>query len=48
MGLKLSVLLEMNAVQFTLDGFELLFFSTVSTMAPLSGTTLAYFTLTLP
>ena len=27
----LSVLLKMNAVQFTLDGFELLFFSTIST-----------------
>ena len=26
-----SVLLKMNAVQFTLDGFELLFFSTIST-----------------
>ena len=28
---KLSVLLKMNAVQFTLDGFELLFFSAIST-----------------
>ena len=27
----LSVLLKMNVVQFTLDGFELLFFSTIST-----------------
>ena len=27
----LSVLLKMNAVRFTLDGFELLFFSTIST-----------------
>ena len=27
----LSVLLKMNAVEFTLDGFELLFFSTIST-----------------
>ena len=27
----LSVLLKMNAVQFTLDGFELLFFSRIST-----------------
>ena len=27
----LSVLLKMNAVQFTLDGFEILFFSTIST-----------------
>ena len=27
----LSVLLKMNAVQFTLDGFELLFLSTIST-----------------
>ena len=27
----LSVLLKMNAVQITLDGFELLFFSTVCT-----------------
>ena len=26
-----SVLLKMNAVQFTLDGFEILFFSTIST-----------------
>ena len=29
--LRLSVLLKMNAVQFTIDGFELLFFSTIST-----------------
>ena len=29
--LKLSVLVKMNAAQFTLDGFELLFFSTIST-----------------
>ena len=28
---RLSDLLKMNAVQFTLDGFELLFFSTIST-----------------
>ena len=27
----LSVLLKMNAVQLTLDGFEILFFSTIST-----------------
>ena len=27
----LSVLLKLNAVQYTLDGFELLFFSTIST-----------------
>ena len=30
-GTKLSVLLKMNAVQFKLDGFELLFFSKTST-----------------
>ena len=33
-GLYVGILtspLKMNAVQFTLDGFELLFFSTIST-----------------
>ena len=30
-SVRLSVLLKMNAVHFTLDGFELLFFSTIST-----------------